>query len=214
MIKFELESQSVHSCIFECWEYCGRLKSTSSYGNHTLKRLMLHTWLASLVACVYSFSFSLGCLMLAARLVRAHLDFCTSWCLYTSWGQTADAIHMAMSEASRVYTRLRGKLALLVAVCIAIRGWYTRLAWLQLILTLTLSLTLATASHVSIWLAVCIDTFMWTSPTTHPKLTYPAVLFLCNSWATCNIMQSHGLFAIAKLLVHSLYCSTMMIVWR
>ena len=35
---------------------------------------------------------------------------------------------------------------------------------------------------------------MWTSPTTHSKLTYPAVLFLC---ATCNIVQSHGLFALA-----------------
>ena len=42
---------------------------------------------------------------------------------------------------------------------------------------------------------------MWTSPTTHPKLTYPVVIFLCNSWATCNIVQSHGLSAIGKLPV-------------
>jgi len=36
---------------------------------------------------------------------------------------------------------------------------------------------------------------------THSKLTYPAVPFLCDSYATCNIVQSHGLLAIAKLLV-------------
>ena len=46
------------------------------------------------------------------------------------------------------------------AVCIAIRGRYTQLVWLanpNLILTL---LTLATASRVTIWLAMCIDTFI------------------------------------------------------
>ena len=47
-----------------------------------------------------------------------------------------------------------------------------------------------------------LPAFMWTSPSTHSKLIYPAVLFLCASWATCNIVQTHGLFAIAKLLVN------------
>ena len=53
-----------------------------------------------------------------------------------------------------LYTRLASP----VAVCIAIRGRYIRLAWLA---NSNPTLTLHTASRVTIRLAVCIDTFLY-----------------------------------------------------
>ena len=72
----------------------------------------------------------------------------------------------------------------------------------QLTLTLTL-LILATASRVSIRLALCRH--FRVNITLHPLKTYlPCCAFSLRQLSyqpTCNIVQSHGLFAIAKLLV-------------
>ena len=50
--------------------------------------------------------------------------------------------------------------------------------------------------------ASCVYRHFHVNITQHPlKTDLPCCAFLCNSYASCNIVQSHGLLAIAKLLV-------------